>query len=129
MTPTAKSRGRARYVVFEERARASARATLQLDADLRLAGYRNEFRAYYQPIVDLRTRRIVGFEALVRWQHPQRGLISPLLFIPLAEEKGVIIDIGHWVLESACVQLKAWEADPRRGCRARSPRADAPVGR
>jgi diguanylate cyclase (GGDEF)-like protein/PAS domain S-box-containing protein len=107
----AKSRGRARYVVFEERARASARATLQLDADLRLAGYRNEFRAYYQPIVDLRTRRIVGFEALVRWQHPRLGLLLPALFLAKAEESDVIFGLDQWIFGEAVGQLEAWQRE------------------
>jgi diguanylate cyclase (GGDEF)-like protein/PAS domain S-box-containing protein len=107
----AKSRGRARHVVFDERARASARATLQLDADLRLAGYRNEFRAYYQPIVDLRTRGIVGFEALVRWQHPRLGLLLPALFLSKAEESDVIFGLDQWIFAEAVGQLEAWQRE------------------
>jgi diguanylate cyclase (GGDEF)-like protein/PAS domain S-box-containing protein len=107
----AKSRGRARQVVFDERARASARATLQLDADLRLAVYRNEFRAYYQPIVDLRTRSIVGFEALVRWQHPRLGLLLPALFLQKAEESDVIFGLDQWIFAEAVGQLEAWQRE------------------
>ncbi|MFZ4537758.1 putative bifunctional diguanylate cyclase/phosphodiesterase [Propionivibrio sp.] len=85
-----------------------ARATLE--ADLRLALTLQQFVLYYQIQVDA-NKRAIGAEALVRWNHPQRGLVSPALFIPLAEETGLIQPLGQWVLETACAQLKAWEAN------------------
>jgi EAL domain-containing protein (putative c-di-GMP-specific phosphodiesterase class I) len=85
-------------------------------SDLRRALDRREFVLYYQPEIDLATRRIVGVEALIRWQHPDRGLISPLEFIPQAEESGVILPIGDWGLAEACHQIHAWNLDdPRNG--------------
>ncbi len=81
---------------------------VDLEADLRLAIVRDELVIHYQPIIDLRTERIVGFEALVRWQHPVRGLVEPMAFIPLAEETNLVIPLGAIVLEKACRQARAW---------------------
>lgn len=89
---------------------------LQLRSEMMLGLERGEFLLHYQPIVDLRRRSIVGYEALVRWQHPERGMVSPAEFIPAAEQSGLIVELGDWVLREACRQLVAWQpqwSDPR----------------
>ena len=104
----AKAQGRGRTEMFDGEMRAMAIARLQLENDLRRGLERNEFILVYQPIVDLATGAIVGFEALCRWKHPKRGMVSPLDFIPLAEETGLIVPIGEFVLMEACRQAALW---------------------
>jgi EAL domain-containing protein (putative c-di-GMP-specific phosphodiesterase class I) len=104
----AKALGRGRHEVFSESLHIEARQRLQLETDLHRALERQELRVFYQPIVSLESRRIIGAEALVRWEHPARGLVSPLDFIPLAEETGLIAPIGRWVLQHACAQAQEW---------------------
>ncbi|MEH2245502.1 putative bifunctional diguanylate cyclase/phosphodiesterase [Nostoc sp.] len=104
----AKVLGRAHYELFNSDMYANALAKLQLESDLRRAIERQEFRVYYQPIVSLTNGFILGFEALLRWQHPERGLLNPADFIPLAEESGLIFSISNWVLHEACRQMQAW---------------------
>jgi len=104
----AKSLGKARFEVFDADMRASVMARLQLETDMRRALERHEFRNVYQPIVALESGRIVGFEALMRWQHPTRGMIGPEEFIFVAEETGLIRDLGWWSLREACRQMSTW---------------------
>lgn len=106
----AKKAGKARSRTYAATDRAAADERSALVADLRTAVARSEFVLFYQPIVDLRTGAIRGFEALVRWQHPDRGLLMPALFIPIAEDTGAIVEIGAWVLRRACEDFKGWQA-------------------
>ncbi len=105
----AKAGGKAGYVVFDETMHRAARARFQLETDLRLALQRREFCVYYQPIVQLADRRIVGCEALVRWNHPERGLLVPGHFLQVAEEAGMVTVLDWWVLEEACHQCARWQ--------------------
>lgn len=104
----AKLRGRGMLRFFSSEMSGRAKARLTLEADLRRSVERDELRVHYQPQVDLESGQVVGLEALVRWQHPQRGLIPPIEFIPLAEESGFVVQLGDWVLRSACRQIKRW---------------------
>jgi len=106
----AKSRGRAGWKRFDRDMRADAVALLQLEADLWRAVERQEFRVHFQPIASLEDGMIIGAEALVRWQHPQRDLLLPAEFISVAEETRLIVAIGEWVLRTACAQAQAWRA-------------------
>jgi diguanylate cyclase (GGDEF)-like protein/PAS domain S-box-containing protein len=104
----AKADGRGTYRFFEAGMDARAQARRLLELDLRAALQRDEFEVYYQPICDVARDRIVAFEALVRWNHPLRGLIHPTSFIPLAEETGLIVRLGDWVLRRACIDAAGW---------------------
>jgi diguanylate cyclase (GGDEF)-like protein/PAS domain S-box-containing protein len=106
----AKAGGKARWALFDQSMNDAAIERLELETDLRHALEQGEFRVYYQPIAHLKSGRISEIEALVRWQHPQRGLVSPAQFIPVAEETGLIVPLGQWVLEEACRQTQAWHA-------------------
>lgn len=96
------------YQFYKQAMNAHSFERLTLENSLHFAVKRNELRVYYQPQVATRTGRIIGMEALVRWEHPEFGLVSPAMFIPLAEENGMIIEIGEWVFRTACQQAKAW---------------------
>jgi diguanylate cyclase (GGDEF)-like protein/PAS domain S-box-containing protein len=105
----AKSRGKAGYVVFDGAMHTSAMTRMKLEADLRQAAIRREFQLHYQPIVSLQTGRITGFEALLRWNSPERGMVPPDQFIPVAEETKLILPLGLWVLREAAEQLRRWQ--------------------
>lgn len=107
----AKAAGKGRYVVFDSSMRLRARERLAIENDLRVAIANAELRVHYQPIVSLADGSLESVEALVRWEHPVRGLMPPTRFIPIAEESGLIIDIGDWVLREACRQLAAWRTE------------------
>jgi diguanylate cyclase (GGDEF)-like protein len=104
----AKTEGRNTYRFFEARMGAEVRERRMLEHDLRLAITRNELRLEYQPQEEIPSRAITGFEALLRWKHPERGNISPAVFIPVAEETGAILEIGDWVLRTACREAASW---------------------
>jgi diguanylate cyclase (GGDEF)-like protein/PAS domain S-box-containing protein len=104
----AKAKGRARFEVFDTAMRERVTAFMRTENDLRRAIERGELRLHYQPIVALADRQILAFEALVRWQHPERGLLSPEHFVEVAEETGLIVPIGEWVLHRACRDARSW---------------------
>jgi predicted signal transduction protein with EAL and GGDEF domain len=105
----AKAEGKARYEIFDRDMHQSAVALLKLETELRRSVQRGEFIMNYQPIVSLTHGRIVGFEGLVRWQHPERGVVTPSQFIAIAEETGLIVPLGWWVLRESCMQTELWQ--------------------
>ena len=105
----AKEKGKARYEIFDQAMYYETLKLLELENHLRQAVKRNEFVLHYQPIISLKNSKLVGFEALIRWQHPTKGCISPVEFIPIAEDTGLILEIGEWLLKEACQQLKRWQ--------------------
>ena len=109
----AKQSGRSGYALYTEALTAQARQRLEVGAELRRALQQEELRVYYQPVHDLGSGQMVGVEALMRWMHPQRGLVPPIEFIPVAEDSGLIVDIDRWVTRQACAQMVAWQAEGR----------------
>jgi diguanylate cyclase (GGDEF)-like protein len=105
----AKSKGKARYEIFDRAMYYETLKQVELENNLRLALENQEFVLHYQPIIDLSNDRLVGFEALIRWEHPTRGSISPVEFIPIAEDTGSILEIGEWLFKEACQQLQQWQ--------------------
>src|SRR5690606_621195 len=111
----AKRGGRGRYVVFESSMHSAALERMELEADLRHAIARDELELRFQPIVNLASGTMVGIETLLRWRHPKRRIVMPTNFVPIAEETGMIVPIGRWVLNEACRQAALWRADSTLG--------------
>jgi diguanylate cyclase (GGDEF)-like protein len=109
----AKEAGRGTFAFFEESLNERAQQRRQLESDLRLALERGEFELFYQPLFDLELNSICSFEALLRWRHPQRGLVSPVEFVPIAEDTGLIVPIGAWALREACARAACWPGNIR----------------
>lgn len=110
----AKEQGKSRYCVFDPVMKEQVTTRLEIEHELRQAIERDEFLLHYQPIIHLGTNHVIGFEALIRWQHPQKGLLPPMAFVPIAEETGLIVPMGRWILHEACRQLAEWEtANPK----------------
>ncbi|WP_156679038.1 putative bifunctional diguanylate cyclase/phosphodiesterase [Sphingomonas profundi] len=104
----AKSRGRGRLTLFDKTMQRDAEERVLLERDLRQALARDQLKIEYQPVIDVETQAIVGFEALIRWAHPERGLVPPAIFVPIAEECGLIAGIGEWVIRTACTDAASW---------------------
>jgi diguanylate cyclase (GGDEF)-like protein len=110
---SAKSDGRGTYRMFDPEMDAIVQARRILECDMRAAFVRNDFTLFYQPLVNLQTKKVTAFEALMRWQHPDRGLVSPGEFIPVAEEMGLIVQLGEWALRRACAEAMEWPSEIR----------------
>lgn len=108
---SAKSDGPGNYRMFDSEMDAIVHARITLEKDMRNGIVQNDFRLFYQPQVNLQTQKVTAFEALMRWQHPERGLISPAEFIPLAEDTGLIVRLGEWALREACAEAAGWPED------------------
>jgi len=104
----AKERGRSRYLFFDQQMNEEVRCRNEIERQLKVAIREQQLVLYYQPVIDLHSNRITHAEALIRWQHPEKGLLMPGDFIPVAEESGLIIDLGEWVIDAVCEQLGAW---------------------
>jgi len=111
----AKALGGSRCEVFDEVMHRRAEGRLKLESDLQTAFAERQFRIHYQPVIELNTRRILSFEALLRWEHPTQGLISPHRFIEAAEDTGILVSIGHWLMIQTCRQLREWGVNDRSG--------------
>src|SRR5262249_52031309 len=109
----AKAAGRRTFRFFEPSMEKEANLRRELEHDLRAALAEGGFELHYQPLVDLRSDEVTGCEALLRWRHPMRGMVSPADFIPVAEETGLIEEIGQWVLRTACAEAATWPSDVR----------------
>ncbi|MGC3972622.1 MAG: diguanylate cyclase [Pirellulales bacterium] len=107
----AKTEGKGRWCLFDQQLHKQAIERLELEADVKKGLQRGEFHVHYQPIVELPAQRVRGFEALLRWNHPTRGNVSPAVFVPVAEEIGCIVDLGTWVLREACRQVRQWQLE------------------
>jgi EAL domain-containing protein (putative c-di-GMP-specific phosphodiesterase class I) len=107
----AKAVGRGGHEIFEPSMHAAVLERMELESDLRRAMEVDEFRLMYQPIVELESGKLIGVEALLRWEHPTKGILSPLSFVPMAEETGLIVQIGRWSLTHACRQARRWEIE------------------
>ena len=99
-----KSKGKNQHQLFNESMRRLLTARIRLENDLKIAVQEEQFEVYYQPKINLQTRQVIGAEALVRWNHPAKGRVSPEIFVPVAEEAGLIIELGEWILRTACRQ-------------------------
>ncbi len=99
------------FALFDPEMHADAIRRIEVESQLRAALEQNQFMLYYQPTIDLRTGRLTGVEALVRWQHPRRGIVPPMEFIPLAEESGLIVPLGQWAIQEACRQVRIWQKE------------------